>query len=597
MNTDGLNLGLPLQGTAGIGSSRPQAPKGETAGKSRGSEKPESFSDVLSTKSAAPAPRTETPPRQATTAEGTGSGRADPENETPSVKDRTIRKSEIPKGKKAPTDREAAMLEFMDSMESEFGIPPERIVEAMALLPQDKMLQAPEETASQVIGSLDLPPAQAEEAMVLYSGLLGQLARAPLAPAEGAASAATMSAAKNAPLPLTAQEKRAMLHDSLDRMNQKFFLQDTKPVMTPDRLQELPASRALAGDALVDRLALNQREGAAAAIASARPEGLPESPGLMVPARPAPGVEGEPLHRTAETPADSTGELMKRLAALGASAAALDRAVQKPRASAAAGEAAPADFAGGTEMFGSTPGLEALLQAGTPSGGSSGGDFMSDDRGSSGGSGLDRGESLNPDAGATLAAASPRTENFAEALGLKTAAPERGEADPNIEKLMDQAQIIARKGGGEARIRMSPEGLGEVHLRVVVKDGKVNVEMAAETKEAKKLLESSLSDLKLGLGGHKLSVESVKVDVGLQSSNDNQQQQKNPEFRQDQGRDQARQFFQNFRDENMGRREPFIEMPGIKAYTRSSRGPQPLQPVEESRARGDGRGERMNLVA
>ena len=126
----------------------------------------------------------------------------------------------------------------------------------------------------------------------------------------------------------------------------------------------------------------------------------------------------------------------------------------------------------------------------------------------------------------------------------------------------------------------------------------MNIEMMAESKEAKKLIESSLSELKMGLGQHKLSVESVKVDVGLNS--DPGQQQKNQEFGRDGNREQAKQFFQQFREDNLGRRDPFFETSAVKAYSKASPGPKALEPAHEesrTRAMATGRGERMNVVA
>src|SRR5690606_12064167 len=61
----------------------------------------------------------------------------------------------------------------------------------------------------------------------------------------------------------------------------------------------------------------------------------------------------------------------------------------------------------------------------------------------------------------------------------------------NVQHLLKQAEYIVKKGGGEAKIMMNPEGLGEVHMKIQVNDGNVSVEMNAETNEAKKLIESS----------------------------------------------------------------------------------------------------------
>jgi flagellar hook-length control protein FliK len=62
------------------------------------------------------------------------------------------------------SQRQKAILKFMDSFESEFGVPPTRIVEAMANLDTAKQAASPEETADQVIGQLDLDDQDSDQA-------------------------------------------------------------------------------------------------------------------------------------------------------------------------------------------------------------------------------------------------------------------------------------------------------------------------------------------------------------------------------------------------------------------------------------------------
>jgi flagellar hook-length control protein FliK len=100
--------------------------------------------------------------------------------------------------------------------------------------------------------------------------------------------------------------------------------------------------------------------------------------------------------------------------------------------------------------------------------------------------------------------------------------------DANIKEVMNQAQYLVKKGGGEMTVKMSPEGLGEVHLRVLLQDGKLNIEMQTQDKDVKKLIEESLSDLKSGLAAHRLSLEHVKIDnVNATNADNNTQFQSN----------------------------------------------------------------------
>ena len=75
--------------------------------------------------------------------------------------------------------QQQAMLKFMDSMENEFGIPPTRIVEAMAQLPADAQESPPIETAPQVIDKLNLPEEQQDRALAMYVAMLSQMKAPP----------------------------------------------------------------------------------------------------------------------------------------------------------------------------------------------------------------------------------------------------------------------------------------------------------------------------------------------------------------------------------------------------------------------------------
>ncbi|MEI7974186.1 MAG: flagellar hook-length control protein FliK, partial [Bdellovibrio sp.] len=200
---------------------------------------------------------------------------------------------------------------------------------------------------------------------------------------------------------------------------------------------------------------------------------------------------------------------------------------------------------------------------------------------------------------------SPQAFSAGLATGAANAAAKAGAAvgaeseSDNIQQILDRAQVMIRKGGGEASMKLSPEGLGDLHLKVVILDGKVNVEMAAETREAKKLLESSLADLKSQLSAHKLSLESVKVDVANPTQFDSSAQAK-MDSRQDQNREGLAKFFQQFRDEgSFQQRSQFYEMPELRSQAYRRVAPQPLgpEPVSTSARRAEGRGSSLNLVA
>lgn len=103
-----------------------------------------------------------------------------------------------------------------------------------------------------------------------------------------------------------------------------------------------------------------------------------------------------------------------------------------------------------------------------------------------------------------------------------------GNREANVNEIMQQAQYLIKKGGGEVSVKMSPEGLGEVHLKVLLQDGKMNIELQTQNKDIKKLIEDSLSELKSGLSAHRISLEHIKVDsVNATNTENNMQFQSN----------------------------------------------------------------------
>ena len=147
------------------------------------------------------------------------------------------------------------------------------------------------------------------------------------------------------------------------------------------------------------------------------------------------------------------------------------------------------------------------------------------------------------------------------------------------------------------KIVLAPEGLGTIQLKVSVVEGRVQVEMKTENKDSQRAIESSLSDLRHSLASHNLSIDSVKVDVGSDFS----QRESNQPFSQQQpdlGRDQARQFMNQFREQNLFQRQSFFEAPGFKSYR--SQNEESMAPVaQEIRPRSSlnsNKGRDLNLI-
>lgn len=552
------------------------------------------------------------------------------------------------------TAKQKAMLKFMDSMESELSVPPTRIVEALAQLNPDQLRESPDVTAPQVIDNLGLDQQDQERAQAIYASLLTDLQNVKPLQQPTMADSLMMNQSANAlqqnPAMQTAakqnamaqyqynpdlmplSQKRAIVNQSLERMNQQFF-------MTPNPQQTQNAALAQQA-ALNAEMAQNEEANLAAMMASTpvtAQAGMMENKNNLANFDQVSGQQGpsnlnssmntsahvmsnsamknanldkqealQSLMEKARMEANgdtSYKELGAKLAALGLAAKALNdsptfKANMDPNSMNA--------------MMGQ-PQLMAVPGMGGKGHMSGGGDFDSSSSGDSGFESTDANGVTSMDTSSDMFRLTPQGEaiNAAKTAGASNVSQAQAPAmltpsgqnhsNSNIQNLMNQAQYIMRKGGGEAIVKLNPEGLGAVNLKVQVHEGRVNVEMSTETKEAKKLIESSVSDLKNSLGGHKLAVDSIKVDVGNQASTDpNGGQKPRQDLMQDQSKEQARQFFSQFRDDQSSRGQ-FIEMPGAKAYQRTN-SPDPLkpQPVEQarmSRYAGSEKGNGLNLVA
>lgn len=162
----------------------------------------------------------------------------------------------------------------------------------------------------------------------------------------------------------------------------------------------------------------------------------------------------------------------------------------------------------------------------------------------------------------------------------------------NVNEVVSQARALLKNGGGEMRIQMNPHGLGEVTMKVQVENGIVNIEMLADTQEAKNLLEKGVSELKSTLASHKLNLENIKVDTSADLMGDLAEKQKDAE------RQFAQQFMGEFRRNNQSWRNGFFDMTGVRAY-RSQTQDEAENPLLVAKAMKNGAGEqkRLNLVA
>lgn len=518
---------------------------------------------------------------------------------------------------KAPrkmTSRQQAIQEFMDSFESEFEISPTRLVEAMAELKDSQLTQSPEETAEAVIQQLDLPQEDAEKAQAMYAGLLAQLNQMPVPPkAPPMMGSAPLSNQGVQDRVLAAQTRQDMTLKSVDQLNQKFWANPkvTGGAENPQALTGLNTPTKGLQNLQIDEELLT-------------PEAPMQNPNLAAGAQP-PAAESLldklPPHLRGQMSETMSPALLAALAAKQAAAqqaqseegdesslpAEFQQAALAPKMEMPAGNAAiaaPMKDMGSADQFSS--GNQPSWMQQNSSGSSKqdaqvrteGGDkttvkkadFQQSLTGLEGIHGAPiKGETLTPTMGMPVAAAPG------------AAAPaDPAENEAAVKQLMNQAQYLVKKGGGEMKVQMTPEGMGTIHLKVMLQDGKVNMQMSAETQDAKKVIESSLAELKTSLAAHKLSMENVKVDVVNSTSADTAMQNQTNLNSQQQQRDQTRQFWNQFNDNfgSQGRKESFLEMQGTRGYGAKR---DPLQPIDtdtkSSSRKVEGKGSGLNLVA
>jgi len=592
-------VGPPLAGVADFKSSentRTEFSKDAKAARS------DSFGEVLESKSPKPLPQKEK-------ASPDKIGKADPGERRKPESDKedkvtATKGSGVENKAKVNSQRQNAILNFMDSFESEFGVPPTRLVEAMANLKPGDQAEAPEATADQVIDQLGLDDQQEDQAKEMYLGLLVQLAQIeknpqPLPPPKLAPEAMYSSDTKAAGALQaqerfsTAQEKLQVLNHSLDSLNQKFWMKNdklpspvagneplpaeasleslNKPEVLPQAQPAVPPEAALAGLMKMARAVKNKAE-------------LPASPqeieGLA--------VDPEEDEAPAERPSAAAAPGAAKTAPSG-EVVALENAGASANKGFESSQQSPQDFA-------KSPGEGASREASSKAKSGDKADFKKSLRGSESSLPLSvhtlKGEALPTD----LAAA-----EGASAAGPAPGGPAGSENEANLRQIMNQASYLIKKGGGEMKVQMTPEGLGQIHMKVLVQDGKVNVQMAADTPEAKKTLESGLTELKNNLAAHKLSMDHVKIDVVAGPNTDNTSQNQTSQNSSG-GREQAQKFWNNF-SENFGsprqQRDNFTEVPSLRGYARP-RTDHPLEPIQTAGIRkyaSAGKGKGLDLVA
>ncbi|MBY0385188.1 flagellar hook-length control protein FliK [bacterium] len=125
----------------------------------------------------------------------------------------------------------------------------------------------------------------------------------------------------------------------------------------------------------------------------------------------------------------------------------------------------------------------------------------------------------------------------------------------NVENLVSQASAIIKDGGGEMTLKLTPEGMGTVDLKVGLQNGQISVEIMTQDQNVKKMFEDSIFDMRGALESQNLKVDTFHVGVS-EHFDQSMGQQAASQFAE---REFARDFMGQFRDARQSLRQQGID--------------------------------------
>lgn len=439
--------------------------------------------------------------------------------------------------------KRVAWQKFLQKMKSELNVSAEEILQAFQALTPQELQQSPEKNIEKLVANLGLNPEQSQIASQLFTELIDRTGSQPLASelkrSERDINLSVMSQRD--------QEQRKM-SEAIDRMNQQFFMKgpenqvqaSTTPLQSgtefsPELLAQMKPVDEMESQRLVEELGLNDIAQQSQSATERSPSTLDQRFVQAMNSMKAP-------EQSVEVDESSNGE---ETSALG-----LNEALSKPQA-----------------------------KVTSKSSSSKAGDFLSQ-----------KGESAFTTSIPleNMSEAVVDKLNFSDALEVPVAGLEPKETF-STEDLIQEARLMVKDGGGEVKVILEPEGLGEVAMKVSVHGDKVNVEVITESDTAKKMLEKGMGDLRSHLQASNLSLETLKVDTAAQMEQNLERQY------EDAQRQQAQHFMENFRQGNQEFKRGFFDMPGARLYQSQTKTKAPAVEAAPSTKAKEGR--RLNLVA
>jgi len=88
-----------------------------------------------------------------------------------------------------------------------------------------------------------------------------------------------------------------------------------------------------------------------------------------------------------------------------------------------------------------------------------------------------------------------------------------------IQQIVDQVKVDVTADSSEIKIRLKPEHLGEVTMKIVSQNGVIAAQFQAENQRVKEIIESQFSQLRNTLSAQGINVSQLSVSVGNEAQN------------------------------------------------------------------------------
>lgn len=429
----------------------------------------------------------------------------------------------------AVSETQQPILKFLDSMERELGIAPEQVLAAFAAMSGEALVLPPEQSTQEFVQALNLSQSQESKAMSLYTGLLEEL-------------------------------------NLQDLKKQQVSQKEGFINLNPNEWDMIPDQKALPRDWKAQKTSLQNQSisdisnkffnAKADAATELQPE-LLSTQGFKYPLT---SEEVAAQNQLLQTQGDLASFDVPDLPE--AEGLDMSKITLNPKSETSLLQMTSGQSETGFDLNAESKGEFETLSGEVIEGGD---EFVS----------------LNANGTA------PTTKLKMEAVAMQPVITVKEPIEPK--EVVQKADLLIQKGGGEMKMKLAPEGLGELHLKVVLKEGKVDVQMITESQQAKKVLESELQSLKAVLAEGRMDLKDVKVDVSQNLGRQMQEQMA------DQQREHARQFLGYFRENFGSGRNAMAYSQGVK--TNNSQDPDDAVRASSQQRRANREPGRLSVMA